>query len=190
MILIKDAPPESNLSLSNREKALILKWIDQGAIWKEHWAFISPQKRQASKKSSSLFEMKLINFYMINYLKGLDFEPISSKESLIRKLSFDLMGLPPSLIRSTNLLVILFRNYDRLIDRMMNSQAFAERLTLDWLDLSRYADSHGLHADGARTMWPGEIGLLRHFKEICLTINLLLGNLLVTFCLMQLENKN
>ena len=62
-------PPESNLSLSNREKALILKWIDQGAIWKEHWAFISPQKRQASKKSSSFLKMKLINFYMINYLR-------------------------------------------------------------------------------------------------------------------------
>ena len=160
-------PPESNLSLSNREKALILKWIDQGAIWKEHWAFISPQKRQASKKSSSLFENEIDQFLYDKLLeKGLDFEPISSKESLIRKLSFDLMGLPPSIDQIDEFISdTISGNYDRLVDRMMNSQAFAERLTLDWLDLSRYADSHGLHADGSRNMWPWRDWVIKAFQR-------------------------
>jgi hypothetical protein len=98
--------------------------------------------------------------------KKLDFEASATKETLIRRLSFDLTGLPPSIKQMNQYLKdSLPGNYERLVDRLMESNAFAERLTLDWLDLSRYADSHGLHADGIRTMWPWRDWVIKAFEN-------------------------
>ena len=90
-------PPESNLSLTNREIAIILKWIEQGSEWKEHWAFIAPQKKE-SHKTKVVFDNSIDSFIKskLDY-EGLEFSPRASKAVLGRRVYFDLTGLPPSL---------------------------------------------------------------------------------------------
>ena len=164
---IQMPPPDSNLMLTAREKALLIKWIEQGAEWKEHWAFLPPEKKNPSPNSVSLYPNEVDQFVNDKLKeKKLDFEPIASKETLLRRLTFDLTGLPPTLEQiNTFLEDTLAGDYERLVDRIMNSTSFAERLTLDWLDLSRYADSHGLHADGMRTMWPWRDWVIGAFEK-------------------------
>ncbi|RPG63960.1 MAG: DUF1553 domain-containing protein [Flavobacteriaceae bacterium TMED42] len=159
-------PPEANLSLTNREKAVIFKWIEQGAEWKEHWAFLPPQNKKSITKDKSFHNP--IDGFIKNRLEqeGLDFSPKASKAILARRLFLDLTGLPPSIEELDNFLNDKSdKAYESLVDRLLSTDAYAERLTLDWLDLSRYADSHGLHADGVRTMWPWRDWVLKAFKE-------------------------
>ena len=159
-------PPEANLTLTNREKAIIFKWIEQGAEWKEHWAFLPP-KKQKSKTDNTLFQNPIDRFIKKRLeQEGLDFSPKASKAILARRLYLDLTGLPPSIAELDDFLNDKsYHSYENLVDRLMNTDAYAERLALDWLDLSRYADSHGLHADGIRTMWPWRDWVLKSFKE-------------------------
>ena len=97
---------------------------------------------------------------------NLDFSKPASKETLIRRVYFDLTGLPPTVAQ-----VEAFLNnssedaYSDLVDRLLDSDAYAERMAVEWMDLSRYADSHGLHADGLRTMWPWRDWVIKSFKE-------------------------
>lgn len=159
-------PPEANLSLTNREKAIIFKWIEQGAEWKEHWAFLPPKKQKPKTDTSAL--QNPIDQFIKNRLaqEGLSLSPKASKASLARRIYLDLTGLPPSIEELDDFLNDKNENaYENLVDRLLDTDAHAERLTLDWLDLSRYADSHGLHADGIRTMWPWRDWVLKAFKE-------------------------
>ncbi|QLE03065.1 DUF1553 domain-containing protein [Galbibacter sp. BG1] len=162
-------PPESHLKLSAREKALILKWVEQGAEWKKHWAFIPPENKGTPKLDE---ENPLINNEIDEFVydklrqKGYNFSPKAPKEQLLRRLALDLTGLPPTLEE-----LDLFLNdespdaYEKMVDKYLSSNANAEKLTLDWLDLSRYADSHGLHADGWRSMWPWRDWVINAFKD-------------------------
>ena len=159
--------PESKLLLTNKEKAIILKWIDQGAQWKDHWAFIPPEVNKTNNILTKK-ESNPIDFFIENKLNenGLTFSEPAIKERLIRRVYFDLTGLPPSVEDVNN-----FKNdespkaYEKIIDKLLASEENAERLTMDWLDLSRYADSHGLHADGLRTMWPWRDWVINAFKN-------------------------
>ena len=162
-------PPESNLSLSHREKAILIKWIDQGAEWKSHWSFITPTLPKIPKNinvnSKINNEIDYFLYQKLNKL-NLEFSEKASKERLIRRVSFDLRGLPPSIEEIDAFLNDNSPNaYEKIVDKFLNSVAHAEMLTLDWLDLSRYADSHGLHADGARTMWPWRDWVINSFKK-------------------------
>ena len=159
-------PPEANLALTNREKAIIFKWIEQGAEWKEHWAFLPPKKQKPKTDSNAL--RNPIDQFIKKRLEqeGLDFSPKASKAILARRLYLDLTGLPPSIAELDDFLNDKSEQaYENLVDRLLDTDAHAERLALDWLDLSRYADSHGLHADGIRTMWPWRDWVLKAFKQ-------------------------
>lgn len=159
-------PPEANLQLTQREKAMILKWIEQGAEWKEHWSFLPPQNKIPKSKDNTLSHP--IDMFVKNKLdqEGLDFSPKASKAILVRRLYFDLTGLPPSIEAVDEFINDNSEKaYENLVDRLLNTPAHAERMALDWMDLSRYADSHGLHADGIRTMWPWRDWVLKAFQE-------------------------
>ena len=157
--------PESNLSLTNTEKAILLKWIEQGAEWKEHWSFLPVQEVSSSSSDQS---KNPIDYFISKKLqaKGLDFSAKSSKEKLIRRLYFDLTGLPPSIEEVESFVKSDDKNaYLNIVNKLLGSDEHAERLTMDWLDVSRYADSHGLHADGIRTMWPWRDWVINAFKN-------------------------
>lgn len=159
-------PPDANLSLTNREKAIIFKWIEQGAEWKEHWAFLPPKKQDSNPGKDPLpnpidrFIKKKLN------QEGLEFSSKAPKALMARRVYLDLIGLPPSTEELDDFLNDKSEKaFENLVDRLLNTDGHAERMALDWLDLARYADSHGLHADGARTMWPWRDWVLKAFKE-------------------------
>jgi len=148
--------PTSNLSLSIKEKAILYKWVEQGAEWKDHWAFL-PISKTPIKMDEVPEGGNEIDYFIEQRLsqEGLSPSNPATKERLIRRVTMDLTGLPPTISAIDK----FFSDdsddaYEIVVDQLLNSKAFAERLATEWLDVSRYADSHGIHADGARRMWP------------------------------------
>jgi len=161
-------PPESNLSLSKTEKEILKRWIEQGAEWKEHWAFIPPEKPVIPDVTNAAWINNPIDNYILEKLEelGLQASDKIQDEKLLRRLSFDLTGLPPS-IEDINSFAAdnTKENYNRIIDKYLDSYAFAERMTNEWLDLARYADTHGYQDDLERTMWPWRDWVIHAFKK-------------------------
>ncbi len=162
-------PPKSNLVLTAREKAIIIKWIEQGAKWKPHWAFIPPIKPNLPlTKDFGWKSINEIDLFIQQILKQKGFEPASeaNKERLLRRVTMDLTGLPPTIGEMD---AFLNDNspeaYEKVVDKLLVTDANAERLALDWMDISRYADSHGLHADGWRLMWPWRDWVIEAFRQ-------------------------
>ncbi|MEM8892198.1 MAG: DUF1549 domain-containing protein, partial [Bacteroidota bacterium] len=161
-------PPESNLSLTNREIALIGKWIDQGAQWKEHWSFIPPSITELpSVKDENNVQNEIDRFVLAALEKeGLSFTAKASKERLIRRISFGIRGIPPSpkeieAFKGDNSADAI----EKLIDQMLASEAYGERMAVDWLDVARYADTHGYQADRERRMWPWRDWVIKAFNS-------------------------
>jgi hypothetical protein len=150
-------PPESNLTLSSREVALITKWIEQGAEWKKHWSFIPPEDPELPKVKNSSWVKNDIDRFVLGRLEQEGLQPSSQadKEQLIRRVTFDLTGLPPTLEEIDAFIADKSGNaYGKVVDRLLGSKAYGERMAIEWMDVARYADSHGYQADGLRTMWP------------------------------------
>lgn len=165
---IQMPPPESNLSLSPTEKAMIIKWVEQGAAWKDHWAFAKPEKPQPKSIHEEWIAHNPIDGFIQQRLKQEGFRPSpeADKERLLRRVSMDLTGLPPTVQEIDSFLADQSNTaYERIVDRLLQTDAYAERLALDWMDISRYADSHGLHADGWRLMWPWRDWVIKAFKD-------------------------
>ncbi len=162
-------PPESNLSLSAKEKALITKWIEQGAEWKPHWSFIAPQRAEIPKDLPADWTVNNpVDNFILGRLKeqGLSPSPEADKEHLIRRLSFDLTGLPPTIQKIDDFLADDHHlAYEKLVDRLLTTDAHAERMALEWLDVARYGDTQGMHADAERYHWPWRDWVIKVFKE-------------------------
>jgi hypothetical protein len=149
--------PKSNKRLSDRQIALLKKWIEQGATWKGHWAYLEPTRPALPPVNDPAFAKNPIDRFILEGLKGagLAHAPEADRVTLIRRLSFDLIGLPP-----TQAEVNAFVNdaapdaYERLVDRLLASPHFGERMAVPWLDLVRYADSIGYHSDNPMNVWP------------------------------------
>ena len=150
-------PPASNLQLNEYEKALLKKWVVQGAQWKDHWAFSPPQRPELPVVSDGDWPAQPIDHFVLAQLdrEGLVPSEEGSKERLLRRVTFDLTGLPPSINELDAFLSDPSESaYEKVVDRLLGSVAYAERMAVDWMDIARYADSHGYHADGYRMMWP------------------------------------
>ena len=149
-------PVESNLVLTEAEKNILKKWIEQGAEYKQHWAFIKPVKPELPEVSSD-WGANEIDRFVAAKLEEVGLEPNVSadKERLIRRVSFDLTGLPPSLEQVDKFLADESPEaYDHVVDELLASKAYGERWANYWLDVSRYGDSHGYQDDLPRVMWP------------------------------------
>ena len=157
--------PESKLSLSDLEKAILIKWIEQGAEWKAHWAFIPPKKEQPPVVPGVDQPIDLfVGRQLVN--NGLGFSPEANKERLLRRVTLDLTGLPPTIKEIDAFLADTSPDaYEKVVDNLLKSPACAERLAMEWMDVARYADSHGMHADGYRFMWPWRDWVIRAFQE-------------------------
>ena len=166
---LKMPPPESKLSLTPEEIALIAKWIRQGAEYKPHWAFIPleetpvpdlpEQTPGAGNEIDHFVRKKLAD-------AALQPNPEADRERLIRRVALDLTGLPPTVEE-----IDAFVNdnspaaYENLVDRLLQTDAHAERMAMEWMDVARYADSHGMHADGARRSWPWRDWVIKAFEQ-------------------------
>ena len=149
-------PSESHLNLTTREKAILVKWVEQGAKWKKHWAFIPPVKSIVPIISNNWTVVNEIDAFVFNKLIQYNLEPniAATKEKLLRRVTIDLTGLPPTLNEINDFINDKSPDaYEKVVDRLLQSISHAERLTLEWMDVARYGDSHGYHADGSRMMW-------------------------------------
>lgn len=164
-------PVDSNLSLSAYEKDLIKKWIEQGgAEFEKHWAYIVPEKEELPQSGgvSDWGGANEIDAFILEKLeeKGLQPSEKASDEILIRRISLDVTGLPPSpemvekLMKDTS-----EERIEKVIDAFLASPAYGERMTQSWLDVARYADSHGYQDDSYRTMWPWRDWVIHAFNS-------------------------
>lgn len=137
-------PPESNLQLSDYEIAVLRKWIDQGAKWKKHWAFIPPEENGESKAENH------IDHFIDEKLKTHALKPAgeAGRTSLIRRVSYVLTGLPPTIDEIQAFLSDeTDKAYEQMVDRYLNSSGFGERWARHWLDVVRYAETKGHEFD-------------------------------------------
>ena len=167
-------PPKTGHTLSQAEKETIWKWIEQGAKWKKHWAFEPPQGEaltltELQKKGQTNWEAaNPIDHFIYQKLQqeGLSPSPGADKEHLIRRVSFDLMGLPLDLEEIDAFLSDDSPDaYEKLVDRMLGTEEHAERMTLEWMDVSRYGDTQGMHVDRPRFHWPWRDWVINAFKK-------------------------
>ena len=164
-------PPESNLSLSEQEVAVLTRWIEQGAEYKPHWSFIKPEKPEvpetATKKLSG-WPNNEVDHFVLATLEQKGFSPSepASREKLIRRVTFDLTGLPPTVQEVDDFLADTSPDaYEKLVDRLLDSPHYGERMASEWLDVARYADSHGYQDDGMRNMWPWRDWVIESFNQ-------------------------
>ena len=161
-------PSESGLIVTDYEKALIEKWIDQGAKWKDHWAFIPPQKAKLPKVQNKKWAKNEIDQFILAKLEqtGLSPSEEAAKEALIRRVSFDLTGLPPTLEEIDNFVNDNSENaYEKVVDRLLSSESYGERMASDWLNVARYGDTHGYEADSKRMAWQWRDWVIKAFNK-------------------------
>jgi mono/diheme cytochrome c family protein len=149
-------PAASGKKLSAAQIALLRQWIQQGAPYQQHWAFVTPRRPQVPKISKPAAAHNPIDHFVVRRLEArkLTPSPEADRRTLIRRVSFDLTGLPPSPDQVKAFVGDQRKNaYERLIDRLLASPHYGEQMAQHWLDAARYADTTGFAADKARTMW-------------------------------------
>ena len=161
-------PPESKRELSAGEKELIRRWIEQGAEWREHWAFVSVADVELPALDQTAWPKNEIDHFTLAKLREANVEPspLAKREQRFRRLSFDLTGLPPTLAELDNFLTDdSFVAYGKAVDRLLGSPRLGERLAVHWLDLARYSDTYGYQVDRNRFVWPWRDWVIRAFNE-------------------------
>jgi len=161
-------PPESGRKLKPEEIALLRDWILQGAAYQKHWAFEAPVRPEPPAVSTTNWLRNDIDRFILATLakKGLTPSPEASKETLIRRVTLDLTGLPPTLEEVDNFLADKSTNaYEKVVERLLGSPHYGEHMARYWIDVARYGDTHGLHLDNERSMWPYRDWVVSAFNE-------------------------
>ena len=161
-------PADSNLNLSTAEITTLEAWVQQGATWDQHWSFVAPRKVTIPEAHGSQWSHNEIDTFVIRNLEQNRSTPSekASKETLLRRIFFDLTGLPPSLKD-----IDAFLENDSpeawpdLIDRLLESHHFGERMASVWLDLARYSDTFGYQVDRDRHVWPWRDWVIQSFND-------------------------
>jgi hypothetical protein len=150
-------PPRSNRRLTLDQKQLLRRWVNEGAPWGKHWAYETPVRPPLPSVRQAAWSRNPIDPFILARLEreGLTPAPEACRETLIRRVTLDLTGLPPTTREVDAFLADLAPDaYVYLVDRLLASPRYGERLAADWLDDARYADTNGYQNDFARTMWP------------------------------------
>lgn len=149
-------PPDSGKKLTSQQITLLKRWIDEGANWEQHWSFIKPHRPELPKVKNTSWPKNEIDYFILNKLEqaGLEPSPKADKETLVRRATLDLTGLPPTIDEVDAFLADNSTgDYDKLVNRLMESSHYGEQMGRYWLDAARYADSHGYHIDAPRMVW-------------------------------------
>ena len=184
-------PAKSGKKLSPREVALLRKWIEQGAVWQGHWAFIPVAKPAVPAVKKAAWVRNPIDAYILARLEKEGLQPSADADpvTLMRRLSFDLTGLPPSVEDVDAFVKNPAAEYEKVVDRLLASPHYGERMALFWLDLVRFADSRGYHSDNPRNVSPYRDYVIQSFNENLpydrFTIEQLAGDLLPESTLKQ-----
>lgn len=165
---IQMPPPEFKVELTKEEMAILAKWIEQGAEYKTHWSFIRPEKVEPPKTTSKDWAKNDIDNYVLANLEKKKIAPSekATKENLIRRLSFALIGLPPSLKQIEDFVDDNSPDaYEKLVDKLLASPAYGERMAAEWMDVARYADSDGYLDDKHRDFSPYRDWVINSFND-------------------------
>ncbi len=162
-------PAKATKQLTAQQKEIVKRWIDQGAPWGRHWAFDPPVRPAAPEARNSKSEIRNpIDAFVLARLskEKLTAAPVATKEQLIRRVTLDLTGLPPTPAEVDAFLADPAADaYEKVVDRLLASPRYGERMAWDWLDAARYADSNGYQGDNERTMWPWRDWVVRAFND-------------------------
>lgn len=158
---------KSNLVLTQHEIDLIEKWIDQGAVYKPHWSFMKPVKLKLPEADEAWI-INDIDYFVYSKMKERGLSPSKSadKERLLKRVSLDLTGLPPTIEMQDRFLNDSDpKAYEKIVNELLANKHFGEKMAAPWLDVARYADSHGYQDDGLRTMWPWRDWVIHAFNS-------------------------
>ena len=161
-------PPRTGKSLTAKEVATLRAWIDQGAEWSEHWAYVTPKREKAPKENTKTWRRTAIDRFIRARLEreGLTPSAEADRVTLLRRLSLDLIGLPPTPAEVSAFLKDKSDDaYSRQVERLLASPHFGERMAMFWLDLVRFADTRGYHSDNPRNVYPYRDYVIRSFNE-------------------------
>ena len=185
-------PPRSKRQLTPQQKKLLRQWVDAGAPYATHWAYQKPVRAILPATKNATWSRNEIDRFVLAKLEAAGLQPSAEADrtTLIRRLSFDLTGLPPTIAEQD-----LFLNdtrpdaYERLVDRLLVSPHYGEKLGQDWLDLARFGDSTGYSDDGERLSWPYRDYVINAFNSNMpfdqFTVENLAGDLLPNATLTQ-----
>jgi Protein of unknown function (DUF1553)/Protein of unknown function (DUF1549)/Planctomycete cytochrome C len=160
-------PLESHKKITPQQLETLKLWISQGAAYQKHWAFEKPVKAPMPMIGNRLASNAIDNFLQARLAaEGLEPAPEASKETLIRRVTLDLTGLPPTAKEVDAFLADTSpAAYAKLVDRLLDTERYGEHMARYWLDVARYADTHGLHLDNERSMWPYRDWVVRAFND-------------------------
>lgn len=160
--------PSSNLVLTELEKATLTKWIKQGAKYKPHWAFIKPEKSDIPKVKTPQWIQNPIDNYILSRLEKEGMQPSekAAKEKLARRVYIDFTGMAPTIPQLDTFLGDNSpKAYENLVDKLLAKPQYGERMANEWMDVARYADSHGYQDDGESEMWPWRDWVINAFNK-------------------------
>ena len=161
-------PPDSARHLTPQEIDTLKRWIAEGATWKSHWAFDPLNRGPLPDVAQNDWSLNPIDRFVLARLEESGFQPASpaNRSRLIRRLSLDLTGLPPAAEDVERFLNDTRPNaYEHVVDRLLDSSGFGERMTSMWLDASRYSDTYGFQVDRDRFVWPWRDWVIESFNE-------------------------
>ncbi|MEM6571574.1 MAG: DUF1553 domain-containing protein [Planctomycetota bacterium] len=161
-------PARSKLELTDEEKDLLRRWIDQGATYGEHWSFVRPERSAPPDVRAEDWVRDDLDRFVLARLESLGIAPAPEADpaTLLRRASLDLTGLPPTVDELRSFLADETPDrFERAVDRMLASTAHAEHMTALWLDVARYADTFGYQADVDMNVWPWRDWVIGAFER-------------------------
>jgi len=184
-VAVRMPPANSNRSLTPAQIDLIRRWIDEGAPYAKHWAFVAPLHPPVPDVKDKSWPKNPIDNFVLARLEneGLKPSPEADRATLLRRVTFDLTGLPPMPGDVDSFLADKSPDaYEKRVNQLLASPHYGERMAMVWLDLARYADSHGFDVDGPREMWPWRDWVIKAYNQNMpydqFTIKQLAGDLL------------
>jgi len=179
-------PPMDSARTLNRDQIELLKrWIQQGAVWQKHWSFAPVSEPPQPKIQQASWPHNPIDWFILAQLEKASLvpSPQAGKTTLIRRVTFDLTGLPPTLAEIDDFVADESAHaFEKVVDRLLDSPHYGERMAMQWLDAARYADSHGYSLDRRRVMWPWRDWVISAYNQNMpfdqFTIEQLAGDLL------------
>jgi mono/diheme cytochrome c family protein len=161
-------PPEAHRTLEPEQIALLRRWVKEGAVYEEHWSFIAPKRLSIPRPANRQWARNSMDDFIVSRLEkeGLTPSEEADRPTLIRRVTYDLTGLPPTPEEVSAFLADRSRNaYEKVVDRLLASPRYGEHRAHYWLDVARYGDTHGLHLDNLRSIWPYRDYVIRSYNQ-------------------------
>ena len=161
--------PESHLgALTPYEVKLFKKWIEQGGKYEPHWAFIAPKKSPLPEIDEKDWVKNEIDYFILDKMntKGLRPNEEADRERLLKRISLDITGLPPSIEMMDKFMADKSANaYEKMVDELLQMPQYGEKMAVHWMDVARYSDSYGYQDDNIRTQWPWRDWVIHAFNK-------------------------